>query len=86
MFTKKLLLSVEDRAFTTISVMSFIYGVSTRDTEMVNSLDLSVAPFVVVFKKYVEQNIKEANEKLSSTALATGYKQGGKFIESKVRT
>ena len=66
--------------------MRFIYCAPSMDTEMVNSLDLTVAPFVVGFKKYVEQNISEKNQKLCSTHLAAGYKEEGKFIESKVRT
>ena len=85
-FTKTLSIGVQQREVITKGIMGFIYGNSQRDDEMVGSLDLTVAPFMVGFKKFVERNLSEKNVKLCSIPLATGYMAHNNFIETKVRT
>ena len=69
------------------SVMEYLSSMSnSRTHEMIDVLDLSVAPFKIAFKSYLEDHILDKNSKLCSKNLAAGYMREEQFLEGKVKT
>ena len=57
-----------------------------RIMQMSEIIVLSVKPFKIAFKSYIEQHLQDTNRKLESTNLAAAYMKENIFIKAKIKT